>query len=147
MNLFAEGAKNQYGVLPTNALGTATSSSTSHVPSYPVRYNTLCIQTTPLFSKCHHGLNFVKPAIGVAKDASSTIAILAISTAFTSNALPVGEQNLKIVTSMNSLPSFSRSSSLVNSVARIATALPRYVAFVNSWPTLHVLRCLVQSKS
>jgi hypothetical protein len=35
----------------------------------------------------------------------STIAIVAISMAFTSNVLPVGERNLMIVTNMNSFPS------------------------------------------
>jgi hypothetical protein len=90
MKLFALGTINRYAVLPTNALSIAPFSSTSHAQSYPVRYNTLCIQTTPSFSKRQsQSIHIVMPAVGVAKDASSTIAIVAISS-LTSNVPLVG---------------------------------------------------------
>jgi hypothetical protein len=144
MNMdYAPGAINQYHVvLPTNALP-ANSSSTSHALSYPVRYNTtLCIQTTPSFSKHHQRiLDFVMPVLSFAKDSSPTTAIVAISSLI-SNVLPFGQLNLTTVTNMNSFPSFSKFSSRVNSVVRIAatpTRRPRYVAFVNTCLTLYVL--------
>jgi hypothetical protein len=107
-----------------------------------LRYNTLFIQITPLFSKNHQSLEFVMPAVRTAKDASPTSVLVAIST-LTLSVLPVGKLNLTTVTNMISFPSYTRSTSPVKSVVRIATALPRYVAFVNSLLTLHVLEDLI----
>jgi hypothetical protein len=141
MKLFAQCARNQYHVVLLTSALNANSSFTSHAQSYPLRYNTLCIQTTPSFSKRQsQSIHIVMPAVGVATDASSTGAIFAISTLTSNVSRLVGQLNLTTVINMNSFPSFSSSTSLVNYVVRIATIWPpRYVAFVNSWLTLYVL--------
>ena len=48
--MFAQVAINLFTLLPTNAPA-ATSSFTSHALSYPMRYNTLCIQITLVLEK------------------------------------------------------------------------------------------------
>jgi hypothetical protein len=57
--------------------------------SYPMRYITLCIHTIPSLSERQQQQIFVMPALRDVKDASSTVAIDAIST-LTLSVLPVG---------------------------------------------------------